>query len=89
MIVTDVLLARRAEEGRPLRVGIAGSGDNVLIEGITVRNSPFWMIHPVLCRNITLRGVTVKGHGPNNDGVDPESVDHMLIEDCHFDTGDD
>ncbi len=26
MIVTDVLLARRAEEGRPLRVGIAGSG---------------------------------------------------------------
>jgi len=63
--------------------------DNVLIEGVTLRNSPFWNIHPVLCRNITLRGVTVYGHGPNNDGCDPESVDHMLIEDCSFDTGDD
>jgi polygalacturonase len=63
--------------------------ENVLIEGVQVRNSPFWSVHPVLCRNITMRGVTVYGHGPNNDGVDPESVDHMLIEDCSFDTGDD
>ena len=63
--------------------------DNVLIEGVTLRNSPFWNIHPVLCRNVTLRGVSVHGHGPNNDGCDPESVDHMLIEDCSFDTGDD
>jgi polygalacturonase len=43
----------------------------------------------VLCRNIILRGVDIFGHGPNNDGVDPESVDHMLIENCSFDTGDD
>jgi polygalacturonase len=63
--------------------------ENVLIEDIRVRNSPFWNIHPVLCKNIILRGVDIFGHGPNNDGVDPESVDHMLIEDCSFDTGDD
>ena len=63
--------------------------ENVLIEDVRVRNSPFWNIHPVLCKNITLRGVDIYGHGPNNDGVDPESVDHMLIEDCSFDTGDD
>jgi polygalacturonase len=63
--------------------------ENVLIEGIRVRNSPFWNIHPVLCRNVTLRGVDIHGLGPNNDGVDPESVDHMLIENCSFDTGDD
>jgi polygalacturonase len=63
--------------------------ENVLIEGIRVRNSPFWNIHPVLCKNVILRGVDIYGHGPNNDGCDPESVDHMLIEDCTFDTGDD
>jgi polygalacturonase len=63
--------------------------ENVLIADVRIRNSPFWNIHPVLCRNITLRGVEVYGHGPNNDGCDPESVDHMLIEDCSFDTGDD
>jgi polygalacturonase len=62
---------------------------NVLIEGVTVRNSPMWQIHPVLCENVTVRGVTVVSHGPNNDGCNPESSRDVLIEDCFFDTGDD
>ncbi|WP_019370272.1 glycoside hydrolase family 28 protein [Sphingomonas sp. ATCC 31555] len=63
--------------------------ENVLIEGVKLRGSPFWQIHPVLCRNLIVRGVDVMGHGPNNDGCDPESVDGALIEGCSFDTGDD
>ena len=63
--------------------------DNVLIEGVKLREAPFWQLHPVLCRNVIIRGVDVMGHGPNNDGCDPESVRMMLIEDCIFDTGDD
>jgi len=95
-------LFRMAEDGVPVEQRVFGDGsrlrppfiqpydcENVLIEGVRLRNSPFWNIHPVLCRNVTLRGVDVYGHGPNNDGVDPESVDHMLIEDCSFNTGDD
>ena len=91
-----------AEAGVPVKERIFGEGsmlrppfiqpylcENVLIADVHVRNSPFWNIHPVLCKNVTLRGVDIFGHGPNNDGVDPESVDHMLIEDCSFDTGDD
>ncbi|WP_294331741.1 glycoside hydrolase family 28 protein [uncultured Sphingomonas sp.] len=63
--------------------------ENVLIEGIKLRGAPFWQIHPVLCRNLIVRGVDILGHGPNNDGCDPESVDGALIEHCTFDTGDD
>ncbi len=62
---------------------------NILIEGITIRNSPMWEIHPVLSSNITVRGVKISSHGPNNDGCDPESSRDVLIEDCVFDTGDD
>ncbi len=62
---------------------------NILIEGITIRNSPMWEIHPVLSSNITVRGVTISSHGPNNDGCDPESCSDVLIERCSFDTGDD
>lgn len=62
---------------------------NILIEGVTIVNSPMWEIHPVLCRNVTVRNVTVKSHGPNNDGCDPESCRDVLIEGCVFDTGDD
>ncbi|MEO6526320.1 MAG: glycoside hydrolase family 28 protein, partial [Gemmatimonadaceae bacterium] len=62
---------------------------NVLIEGVTIRNSPMWEINPVLCTNVTVRDVTIDSHGPNNDGCDPESCKDVLIERCHFDTGDD
>jgi polygalacturonase len=62
---------------------------NVLIDGVTIVNSPMWEIHPVLCSSVTVRGVTVRSHGPNNDGCDPESCRDVLIEECTFDTGDD
>ena len=62
---------------------------NVLIEGVTIINSPMWEIHPVLCTNVTVRGVTMRSLGTNNDGCDPECCRDVLIEDCLFDTGDD
>jgi len=62
---------------------------NILVENVHLINSPMWEIHPVLSTNITVRGVKIKSHGPNNDGCDPESCTDVLIEDCEFDTGDD
>lgn len=62
---------------------------NILIEGITIINGPFWHIHPVLSKNITIKNVRVDGLGPNNDGCDPESCEDVLIEGCSFNTGDD
>ena len=62
---------------------------NVLIEGVTIRNSPMYEVHPVLCRNVIVRAVKIESHGPNNDGCDPESCTDVLIKDCRFDTGDD
>lgn len=62
---------------------------NVLIEGVTILNSPMWELNPVLCRNVTVRGVKIDTHGANNDGCDPESCTDVLIEDCIFNTGDD
>jgi len=63
--------------------------NTVLIEDLTFRNSPFWVIHPVLTDNFILRGVTIESAGPNSDGCDPESCNGVLIENCRFDTGDD
>ncbi len=62
---------------------------NVLIEGVTIRNSPMWEINPVLSKNVTVRNVKISSHGPNNDGCNPESSTDVLIENCEFDTGDD
>lgn len=62
---------------------------NVLIEGVKLVRSPFWLLHPLLCENVTVREVTMDSHGPNNDGCDPESCRNVLIENCYFNTGDD
>ncbi len=95
-------LFRQAEEGLPVAERVYGAGHylrppfvqlyrsrNVLIEGVTLRNSPFWVIHPVLSTNVTVRGVQILSLGPNSDGCDPESSTDVLIEDTLFDTGDD
>jgi len=63
--------------------------ENILIEGVTITRSPFWLINPVLSNSVTVRGVTCHSFGPNNDGCDPESCKDVLIENCTFDTGDD
>lgn len=61
----------------------------ILIEGVTIKDSPFWCIHPVYCDNVTVRGISIDSHFPNNDGCDPESSRNVLIENCLFRTGDD
>jgi polygalacturonase len=62
---------------------------NILIEGLMMKNSPMFEVNPVLCRNVTVRGIHIVSHGPNNDGCDPDSSRDVLIDNCTFDTGDD
>lgn len=63
--------------------------NRVLVEGVTLLRSPFWVIHPLLSSNVTVRGVNIINNGPNGDGCDPESCNGVLIENCFFNTGDD
>ncbi len=63
--------------------------EGILIEDVTLLRSPFWVIHPLLSKDITVRRVHINNDGPNGDGCDPESCDRVLIEDCFFNTGDD
>ena len=62
---------------------------HVLIEGVSIQNSPFWTVHPYLCRDVVIRKLKIFAHGHNNDGVDPEMSQNVLIEECVFDQGDD
>lgn len=95
------LLLQWAEQDKPLSARVLSPNylrppliqpnrcKRVLIEGITLTNSPFWLIHPLLCEDVIVRGVRCRSHGPNSDGCDPESCKRVLIEHCEFDTGDD
>ena len=95
-------LLKNAEDGIPMDQRIFTQEDalrpqlinfylceNILMENLTLLNSPFWVIHPLLSKNITVRGMKIINDGPNGDGCDPESCDGVLIENCFFNTGDD
>lgn len=63
---------------------------NVLIEGITITNSPFWTVNPEFCENITVHAVTINNPpSPNTDGINPESCKYVHISNCHISVGDD
>ena len=63
--------------------------ENVLVDGVIFLRSPFWVIHPVLSKNVIVRRCKIINDGPNGDGCDPESCENVLIEKCIFNTGDD
>ncbi len=64
---------------------------NVLIDGVTFENSPAWTTHVNASEHITIHNLTVKNpwFGTNNDALDLESSKNIMMDDCHFDTGDD
>ena len=62
---------------------------NVLFDGFTAQNSPFWTIHPVMSQNITSHNVHSLGNQPNTDGFDPESCVDVLIDGMTIQVGDD
>ncbi len=73
---------------RPCMIEFIGCTD-VLMQGYQVVATPFWIHHPVGCRNVHIAGVRMESMGPNSDGFDPESCDTVLLDDCLFNTGDD
>ena len=62
---------------------------DVRLEGFRIRESPFWTIHLYLCDGVVVRGLDVRAHGHNNDGIDIEMTKNVLVENCRFDQGDD
>ncbi|MCL7748238.1 glycoside hydrolase family 28 protein [Halalkalibacter alkaliphilus] len=63
----------------------------ILIDGPTFQNSPAWCVHPWVCKHITIKNVTVRNpwYSQNGDGLDVESCQFGLVENCVFDVGDD
>jgi polygalacturonase len=79
------------EDPRPMLVDITNS-NKILIEGVTIQNSPQYNIITFVCDGLTVRDVRILNPGrtaPNTDGIDPLSTSHVLIEHAYIDTGDD
>lgn len=93
MAATDVPVEKRqmAEGENHLRPHLIQFNRcrNVSLLDFKIRESPFWTIHLYHCDGAVARGLDVRAHGHNNDGIDIEMTSNVLVENCTFDQGDD
>ena len=64
---------------------------HVLVEGVTIQNSPMWQVVPYYSDDVTIRNVRILAPlgSPNTDAIDPFSSSHVTIDHVYSDTGDD
>ncbi len=101
-VESQLMLRQMGADGVPVHKRIFGMGDflrpsmiqffgcnRVLIEDVTLVDSPMWVTHIIYSEHVTVRGITVDSHRINNDGIVLDSSVMALIEDNNFTTGDD
>jgi polygalacturonase len=62
---------------------------NLRLEDFATDYERMWSLHPTYCANVVIRNLTIRSTGGNGDGIDLDSCQHVLIEGCDINTGDD
>jgi polygalacturonase len=64
---------------------------HIVMEGVTVQNSPMWQVVPYYSDDVTIRNVKILApqRSPNTDAIDPFSSSNMRIDHVYADVGDD
>jgi hypothetical protein len=65
------------------------NGTNLRFEDFSTSYHLMWSLHPTLCRNISIKNLTIRSTGGNGDGIDIDSCQRVLIDHCDIATGDD
>ena len=75
---------------RPVLVNLREC-ERVLLEGVTFQNSPSWNVHPLWCKDLTIRNITVRAphYSTNGDGIDIDGCENVILTGSSFDVGDD
>jgi polygalacturonase len=86
--------AMRQKMWRPENMMTFVRCNNLVLQGITVANSPAWTIHPIDCERVTITGISIlngifEEDGPNTDGINPDGCSKLRISDCYLQCGDD
>ncbi len=75
---------------RPVMVSLKNC-ERVLLQEATFQNSACWNIHPLWCKDVTIRNITVRNphYSTNGDGIDIEACENVILTGSSFDVGDD
>jgi len=79
-----------SENTRP-RLVVFDHCKHVLVEGVTIQNSPYWQLVPYYSDDVKIHNIRVLAdiHSPNTDAIDPFSSSNVVIDHVYADVGDD
>ena len=75
---------------RPVMVSLRNC-ERILLQDCTFQNSPCWNIHPLWCKDLTIKDITVRNphYSANGDGIDIDACEGVILTGSSFDVGDD
>ena len=75
---------------RPTTIYIEKS-DHITIKNVTVKNAPFWTLHPAGCNDVLISNIRILNplDVANSDGIDPDHCKNVRITGCHIECADD
>ena len=75
---------------RPVMVSLRNC-ERILLQDCTFQNSPCWNIHPLWCKDLTIKDITVRNphYSANGDGIDVDACEGVILTGSSFDVGDD
>lgn len=81
------------DEQRPRLLYISRC-NNVQVEGISVKDSPFWSTHYYKCKNVKVIGLRITSpsapvKAPSTDAIDIDACENFLVKDCYMSVNDD
>jgi polygalacturonase len=79
-----------------VRLIVAYDSKDVTLAGLCLRRSGFWTVQITYCDRVTVDGITIADNaviggvkGPSTDGVDIDSSQRVLVQNCDIDNNDD
>lgn len=65
--------------------------NHVTVRNITLRNAPFWTLHPAGCYDVLISNIRILNplDVANSDGIDPDHSANVRIIGCHVEAADD
>ena len=81
------------DEMRP-RIIYVSNSKNIQIEGITIKNSPFWSTHYYKSQFVKLLNLTILApkepvKAPSTDAIDIDACSNFLVKNCYMSVNDD